>query len=72
LRRWKQESGYSRRSLAETAMMRMMRQKVPFGSGLWSRLLVRQSVECRLHCAAVLNLFTALGMPDSYLVQEAT
>ena len=67
LRRWKQESGYSRRSLAETAMMR---QKVLFGSGLWSRSLVRQSVECRLRCA-VLNRFTALGMPDSYLVQEA-
>jgi hypothetical protein len=40
LRRWKQESGYSRRSLAETAMMR---QKVLFGSGLWSRSLARQS-----------------------------
>jgi hypothetical protein len=40
LRRWKQESGYSRPSLAETAMMR---QKVLFGSGLWSRSLARQS-----------------------------
>jgi len=65
LRRWKQESGYSRRSLAETAMMR---QKVLFGAGLWSRSLARQSVECRLRCA-VLNRFTGLGMPDSYPVE---
>jgi hypothetical protein len=49
----------------------MMRQKVLFGAGLWSRSLARQSVECRLRCA-VLNRFTALGMPDSYLVQEVT
>jgi hypothetical protein len=62
LRWWKAQSGYSRRSLAETAMMR---QKVLFGAGLSSRFLVSQSVECRLRCA-VLNRFTALGMPDSY------
>ena len=68
LRQWKQQSGYSRRSLAETTMMR---QKVIFGAGLWSRSLARQTVECRLRCA-LLNRFTALGMPDSYLVEEAT
>ena len=62
LRRWKQQSGYSRRSLAETAMMR---QKVLFGAGLWSRTLARQAAECRLRCA-LLNRFTALGMPESY------
>ena len=67
LRRWKEQSGYSRRSLAETAMMR---QKVIFGSGLSSRSLARQSVECRLRCA-LLNRFTAMGMPDSYPVRVA-
>ncbi len=67
LRRWKQESGYSRRSLAETAMMR---QKVLFGAGLSSRSLARQSVECRLRCA-LLNRFTRLGMPESYAVERA-
>ncbi len=65
LRRWKEQSGYSRRSLAETAMMR---QKVLFGSGLSSRTLARQAVECRLRCA-LLNRFTALGMPESYAVE---
>ncbi len=67
LRQWKQHSGYSRRSLAETAMMR---QKVIFGAGLWSRSLARQGVECRLRCA-LLNRFTALGMPESYAVERA-
>ena len=67
LRQWKQHSGYSRRSLAETTMMR---QKVIFGAGLWSRSLARQGVECRLRCA-LLNRFTALGMPESYAVERA-
>jgi hypothetical protein len=67
LRRWKAPSGYSRRSLVETAMMR---QKVLFGAGLSSRSLARQSVECRVRCA-VLNRFTALGMPDSYACAAA-
>jgi len=67
LRRWKAHSGYTRRSLAETAMMR---QKVLFGAGLSSRSLARQGVECRLRCA-LLNRFTALGMPDSYAASPA-
>jgi len=67
LRRWKQESGYSRRSLAETTMMR---QKAIFGPCLSSRSLARQAVECRLRCA-LLNRLTALGMPDSYAVERA-
>ena len=67
LRRWKQQSGYSRRSLAETAMMR---HKVLFGAGLSSRTLASQAVECRLRCV-LLNRFTALGMPDSYAVSPA-
>jgi len=67
LRRWKEQSGYSRRSLAETAMMR---QKVLFGASLSSRSLARQSVECRLRCV-LLNRFTALGMPESYACAAA-
>lgn len=61
-RRWGKESGYSRRALAETGMMR---QKVIFGPGLRSRGRASQSVECALRCRG-LNVLTGLGMPDSY------
>lgn len=61
-RRWAKASGYSRRSLVETAMMR---QKVILGSGLRSRLEEAQRCECLLRCR-VLNVLTGLGMPDSY------
>ncbi len=63
-RRWAQESGYSRRSLAET---HMMRQKRILGSALSSRCWARQAVECRLRCL-VLNRLTHLGRPESYPV----
>ena len=66
-RGWAKASGYSRRSLAET---HMMRQKRILGSGLFSRCAARQAVECRLRCL-VLNHLTHLGMPDSYAVSEA-
>lgn len=66
-RRWARESGYSRRSLVET---HMMRQKRILGSALSSRCAVRQAVECRLRCL-VLNGLTHLGMPDSYPVSVA-
>jgi len=59
---WAQESGYSRRSLAET---QMMRQKKILGGALASRCAENQTVECRLRCA-ILNRLTHLGMPDSY------
>ena len=59
---WKVESGYHRRSLAETAMFR---HKQIFGEGLGARLLVSQRAEARLRCVAM-NWMTALGMPDSY------
>lgn len=61
-RRWAKASGYSRRSLVETAMMR---QKVILGSSLRSRLAASQQCECLLRCR-VLNVLTSLGMPDSY------
>jgi hypothetical protein len=62
--RWKQESGYHRRSLAETAVFRF---KIIFGTTLSTRTLSRQITEARIKGAA-LNRMTQLGMPDSYKV----
>jgi hypothetical protein len=63
-KRWKQESGYHRRSLAETAVFRF---KIIFGDTLRARTLLRQGTEARIKCAA-LNRMTQLGMPESYRV----
>jgi IS5 family transposase len=63
-KRWAQESGYARRALAET---QMMRQKTVLGGALVSRCQQNQAAECRLRCA-ILNRLTHLGMPDSYRV----
>lgn len=62
--RWKEEGGYHRRSLAETAVFRF---KTIFGNTLSTRTLARQVVEVRIKSAA-LNRMTQLGMPDSYRV----
>lgn len=61
---WKVESGYHRRSLAETAFFRL---KTVFGERLSSRRKERQRTEGRIRCAA-LNRMTQLGLPDSYKV----
>ena len=61
-RKWKEESGYHRRSLAETAMFRF---KTIFGDKLSARVFENQAAEAFLRCAA-LNRMTQLGMPDSY------
>ena len=61
---WKQESGYHRRSLAETTMFRY---KTIFGDHLTARETQRQKTEARVKCAA-LNRMTRLGMPQSYRV----
>jgi IS5 family transposase/uncharacterized protein (DUF4415 family) len=61
---WKEESGYHRRSLAETAMFRF---KTIFGDHLSAREAKRQKTEARVKCAA-LNRMTRLGMPDSYRI----
>jgi hypothetical protein len=61
---WKEESGYHRRSLAETTMFRF---KTIFGDHLRARELARQKSEARIKCAA-LNRMTSLGMPESYPV----
>jgi len=61
-KRWKQESGYHRRSLAETAMYRYKRM---VGEKLQARDFARQSAEAFV-AVLMLNRMTALGMPQSY------
>lgn len=56
---WKRQSGYHRRSKAETAMFRW---KAIFGDRLSSRVLAKQEREAELK-ASCLNRFTKLGMP---------
>jgi transposase len=64
---WKEESGYHRRSLAETAVFRL---KTLFGERLSSRREERQRTEGAIRCAA-LNRMTHLGMPDSFKIAAA-
>lgn len=59
---WKQEHGYHRRSLAETAMARYKRI---VGEKLQAREFSRQSTEAFIG-VLMLNRMTALGMPQSY------
>lgn len=66
-RRWQQEVGYHRRSLAETAVFRL---KHLFGPGLPATSLAAQTTTLRLWAAA-LNRMTALGMPATYAVDTA-
>jgi Transposase DDE domain len=63
-KKWKRESKYHRRSLVETAMMRV---KTIFGGSLSSRRFQNQATEMTIKCAA-LNRMTHLGMPDSYAI----
>ena len=57
---WKQEVGYHRRSLAETAMYRL---KQTFGNKLKNRTIDNQNIESRIRCK-ILNQFTHLGLPQ--------
>lgn len=59
---WKAESGYHRRSLAETCMFRY---KALLGAKLRARQLERQARESFVGCV-VLNRMLALGRPQSY------
>jgi DDE family transposase len=59
---WKRESGYHRRSLAETAMFRL---KSIFGDRVAARSFAGQAAQVLVRCAT-LNRLTRLGMPDSY------
>lgn len=63
---WKQQSGYHRRSLAETTMFRF---KTIFGGTVRRRLFDNQAVEIFLKCAA-LNRMIQLGKPNSYKVKN--
>ena len=58
---WKHESGYHRRSLAETTMFRF---KVTFGPSLRARKFENQQTEARIKCAA-LNRMLHLAKPQS-------
>lgn len=62
--KWKRESGYHRRSLAETTMFRL---KIVFGERVAARCFDGQAAQMLVRCA-VLNRMTHLGMPQSYLV----
>jgi len=66
-KRWKEEVGYHERSLVETEIFRF---KDIFGPSLSARTDATRETEVRIKVAA-LNRITALGMPDSYLVQAA-
>ena len=63
-KRRKRESGYSRRSLAETAFSRLKRL---FGERLRGRVFENQASGAFLMPAAI-NVMTLLGMPDSHPV----
>jgi len=61
---WKRESGYHRRSLAETAMFRL---KTIFSDRVTAHGFAGQAAQVLVRCAA-LNRLTQLGRPDSYRV----
>ena len=61
-KQWKEETGYHRRSLAETAMFRI---KTLFGDHLSNRRFDTQASQVGFRCRA-LNVMTHLGMPESY------
>ena len=63
-KRWKDESGYHRRSIAETAMSRY---KLMVGEKLRAREFGRQCTEAFVG-VVMLNRMTSLGRPQSYTV----
>ncbi|MCY4434963.1 MAG: IS5 family transposase [bacterium] len=65
---WKQESGYHRRSLAETLIYRY---KHLIGDQLRARSEANQQIESRLGCA-ILNRMIHLGKPQSYRVEKSS
>jgi IS5 family transposase len=62
--KWKRESQYHRRSLAETTMFRL---KMIFGERVGARSFDGQAAQMLVRCAT-LNRMTHLGMPQSYAV----
>ena len=63
--RWKRDSGYHRRSIAETTMFRL---KTIFGGKLSARNFDHQAVELFIKCVA-LNRMIQIVKPDSYKVE---
>ena len=63
-RHWQKASGYTRRSLVETAVWRF---KNEFGGALSGRSMPAQVTEVHIACS-ILNTMTKLGMPDGYCV----
>lgn len=63
-KKWKRDSNYHRRSLAETVMFRL---KAIFGGKVRSRTFDNQAVELLLQCAA-LNRMIQIAKPDSVWV----
>ncbi len=63
-KKWKQESNYHRRSIAETTMSRV---KAIFGGVVRSRSFPNQATELLLQCAA-LNRMIQVAKPDSFHV----
>lgn len=61
---WKIQSGYHRRSLAETAMFRV---KTLLGKQLRARTLENQMAEIAVWCS-IINKMTTLGMPESVVI----
>lgn len=64
VKEWKKQSGYHKRSLAETGIFRL---KTIFDDGLAARRIDTQSSQALIRCLA-LNRMSELGMPDSYPV----
>jgi len=62
--KWKRESQYHRRSLAEATMFRL---KMIFGERVGARCFDGQAAQMLVRCA-VLNRITHLGMPQRYAV----
>jgi Transposase DDE domain len=60
-KKWKQEIGYHKRSLAEVAMFRY---KTIIGDKISSRRFENEKIEVRIGCK-ILNKLTSLGMPVS-------
>ncbi len=61
-KRWKEQSGYHRRSLVETGVFRL---KPLFGDRVSARTFEGQASELFVRCR-VLNRMSGLGMPQSY------
>lgn len=64
-KRWKQDMGYHRRSIAETTMFRC---KTIFGGNLSARTFDNQAVELFIKCSAR-NRMIQVAKPDSYQVR---